>query len=59
METKICRICGEEKPIAHFPVNCQYKDGYDTRCSSCKNDEARKSYHKRKGGSKGGEVIQS
>jgi hypothetical protein len=54
METKICRICGEEKPIAHFPVNSQYNDGYDTRCRSCKNNEAREGYHKRKGKPKGG-----
>lgn len=54
METKICRICGEEKPITHFPVNSQYNDGYDTRCRSCKNDEAREGYHKRKGEPKGG-----
>lgn len=36
METKICRICGEEKPTTDFPQNKQYKDGYDTRCRCCK-----------------------
>ena len=35
METKICRICGEEKPITDFVKNNQYKDGYDTRCKAC------------------------
>jgi hypothetical protein len=54
METKICRICGEEKPITDFPVNSQYIDGYDTRCKGCKNDEARAGYHARKGKLKGG-----
>ena len=48
METKICRICGEEKPITDFALNHLYKDGYDTRCKCCKNEEARKSYHARK-----------
>jgi superfamily II helicase len=35
METKICRICVEEKPITDFAKNNQYKDGYDTRCKAC------------------------
>lgn len=54
METKICRTCGEEKPITDFPLNHLYKDGYDTRCKSCKNDEARARYHASKGKPKGG-----
>lgn len=41
METKICRICGEEKPINDFSKNNQYKDGHDTRCKCCLNE-----YHK-------------
>lgn len=41
METKICRICGEEKPITDLTKNNQYKDGYDTRCKACTN-----AYHK-------------
>lgn len=54
METKICRICGEEKPITDFPTNKQYKNGYDTRCRCCKNDYVREGYHARKRISKGG-----
>ncbi len=54
METKICRLCGEEKPISEFPKNKLYADGLDTRCCSCKNKEARESYHERKGKPKGG-----
>lgn len=54
METKICRICGEEKLITDFPKNNQYKDGYDTRCQCCKNKEARLGYHTRKAKHKGG-----
>lgn len=55
METKICRICGEEKPITDFPKHPQYKDGHDTRCKSCTNaiqnarNHARKITHKEKG----------
>lgn len=37
METKICRLCGEEKPISDFPKHNQYLDGYDTRCKCCFN----------------------
>lgn len=55
METKICRICGEKKPITDFPVNNQYIDGYDTRCKGCKNEEARVGYHARRGKPKGGD----
>ena len=48
METKICRICGEEKPITDFPKNNQYKDGYDTRCKCCINAICKAKYHARK-----------
>ena len=48
METKICRICGEEKPITDFVKNNLYKDGYDTRCKACFNDYQKASYHVRK-----------
>ena len=54
METKICRICGEEKPITDFAKNNRYKDGYDTRCKCCKNDRERKYYHSHKRMPKGG-----
>ena len=37
METKICRICGEEKPISDFPKHHQCKDDIDTRCKCCAN----------------------
>ena len=48
METKICRICGEEKPITDFPKNNLYKDGYDTRCQCCRNAINKANYHARK-----------
>lgn len=54
METKICRICGEEKPITDFPKHHQCKDGYDTRCKSCANARQKASYHARKITHKGG-----
>lgn len=48
METKICRICGEEKPITDFPKNNLYKDGYDTRCRCCRNTLNKAYYHTKK-----------
>ena len=38
METKICRVCGNEKPLDDFPKNHQYADGHDTRCKACFNE---------------------
>lgn len=54
METKICRICGEEKPITDFPKHHQCKDGYDTRCKCCANASQKAHYHARKMAHKGG-----
>jgi hypothetical protein len=54
METKICRICGEEKPITDFAQNYQYKDGIDTRCKCCVNAYNKSGRAKRK---VGGEAI--
>ena len=48
METKICRICGEEKPITDFPKHHQCKGGYDTRCKCCANARQKANYHARK-----------
>lgn len=48
IETRICRICGEEKPITEFATNRLYKDGYDTRCKVCKNKASSEWYHKNK-----------
>lgn len=39
--TKICRVCGKEKPISEFGKNSQYKDGLDSRCKDCRNAYAR------------------
>lgn len=47
METKKCKICGEEKPIEKFVWN-KRKDGtrsYRDVCMKCKN-ESRKEYQK-------------
>ena len=50
METKICRICGEEMPISDFPKHRQYKGGHDTRCKCCTNAYTKANRAKRKGG---------
>lgn len=48
METKVCRICGEGKPIEEFGRNSQYHDGRDTRCKKCRNAYVAKRCHDRK-----------
>ena len=37
METKICKNCGQEKPIADFQKHKGYKDGYANCCKECRN----------------------
>lgn len=54
METKICRVCGEEKPISDFPKYSRSTDGYDTRCKCCVNARQKANYHARKITPKGG-----
>lgn len=44
METKVCRKCGEVKPIAEFGLDAQK---YDGRCWWCK-DCMRKAHQRRK-----------
>lgn len=33
---RLCKTCGEEKPIENFPKNKKGKDGYESTCKSCK-----------------------
>lgn len=44
MEMKVCRICGNSKPLSDFVKNSAYKSGYDTRCKDCRNAKLRKEY---------------
>ncbi|RLI87327.1 MAG: hypothetical protein DRP01_02140 [Archaeoglobales archaeon] len=34
--SKVCRTCGEEKPLIEFNVNLNVKDGKNGRCKSCR-----------------------
>lgn len=46
-ETKICRLCGEEKPLEKFEKDKRVKSGRTNRCKACKaslNDKARTLY---------------
>lgn len=38
METKICKKCGQEKPISEFRKDSKYKDGRTNFCKSCISD---------------------
>lgn len=44
METKICSICGKEKPLSDFHKNCGSKDGHQSRCKVCDNEAAKQWY---------------
>ncbi|MGB8986360.1 MAG: endonuclease domain-containing protein, partial [Candidatus Sulfotelmatobacter sp.] len=37
METKLCRNCGETKPLSEFTKAAGYKDGYKNWCKFCAN----------------------
>jgi hypothetical protein len=43
---KICKICGETKPLTKFHYSKQQKDGFDYRCNDCKTKFKRKDYSK-------------
>lgn len=47
METKICRICGEEKELTLFETDNRKKSKYTNRCRKCKHemdDKASRAY---------------
>jgi hypothetical protein len=35
VDTKMCRVCGEEKLYREFPISPQNIDGYNNRCKKC------------------------
>ena len=45
--TKICRVCGKEKPISEFYTNANYKDGHFNNCKECHNKASIEARHKR------------
>lgn len=38
METKVCRKCGQEKPVSEFIPDTRYRSGYQTYCRKCVNE---------------------
>lgn len=36
MESKVCSICGIEKPLSEFALNKTRKDGHASDCKSCR-----------------------
>lgn len=53
-KTKVCRVCGNEKPLSEFHANNAAKDGHVSRCKDCVADYY-KSYAERK--QMGGVVV--
>lgn len=48
MLTKMCRICGVEKPITEFYKHNHTKDDYRNECKECHSKKG-KEYYKREG----------
>ena len=48
MLTKMCRICGVEKPITEFYKHNHTKDGYRNECKECHSKKG-KEHYKREG----------
>lgn len=46
METKICRVCGQEKTIDQFNKDRRQSDGYATICRECKHKKDKEYYDK-------------
>jgi len=46
--TKLCSSCNLEKEIACFSINKTSKDGYHSKCKSCKNAVANAYYYNNK-----------
>lgn len=44
---KQCRLCMETKDISLFDRNSHSKDGFDSRCKTCKRQRGRELYHSR------------
>lgn len=34
-KTKVCNVCGKEKPLSEFNKDCTKKDGYRNQCREC------------------------
>lgn len=45
---KVCKKCGQEKPITEFPKSKTAKDGHEGQCTRCKMDAAKALRKKRK-----------
>ena len=46
-EIKICKKCGESKPLEVFPPNKLGRDGHEGSCKTCKNEYQRELKKKR------------
>lgn len=48
METKICRMCGLEKPLNDFAINGRGKDGHHSNCKLCMKIKLQNRYQEQK-----------
>lgn len=49
MPCKVCRRCGLEKALDEFSRHAGFKDDHNSRCKTCKNEEARDFYEVNRG----------
>lgn len=45
MNSKICKKCGELKPLTEFTIQKDNKDGFHNHCKSCKQKTERDYFH--------------
>lgn len=48
IKTKVCRRCGNEKPLTEFTTNKECKDGRGSYCKTCRNELAKQYYRNRR-----------
>lgn len=48
MQTKVCSICGQEKPLEEFVKNSRCQDGRASHCKECHNTKYPFGYTKKK-----------
>lgn len=53
-EFKVCRTCGERKPIAEYRKSCKSADGHVSICRRCYDKKFADTWHQRYGYGKGG-----
>ena len=46
---KICLKCNQEKKLDNFPKRTKSKDGYNSNCKMCQNEQSKQDYYRTSG----------